>query len=389
MASLPLHHETDKDCLNTARLLGVRDGITLLDWQEFASSDAIAEWDALALTASEPNPFFESWNLLPALANLDRGSNARVAIFRCDGKLCGLMPVARSARYYGYPVPHWHNWVHHNAFCGIPLVSKGYESAFWTALLQTLDSRPRNGLFLHLTQLPTGGAVHTALIRLLAGQERPAGVVHSEQRAMLQSAGPPEAYFEASLSGKKRKELRRQHSRLSEAGAVKFRRDLTGEAIDAWCDDFLKLEQAGWKGRGGSALASDPATASYFRATLRGGATRGRAERLTLSLNDRPIAMLVNFLAAPGSFSFKTAFDEDYSRFSPGVLLQRENLALLGRPDIDWCDSCASADHPMIERIWREKRTIQRINIGIGGTLRQSLFRQLLRAENGFAAGGL
>lgn len=30
-----------------------------------------------------------------------------------------------------------------------------------------------------------------------------------------------------------------------------------------------------------------------------------------------------------------------YARFSPGMLLQLENLALLERGGIDWADSCA------------------------------------------------
>ena len=91
--------------------------------------------------------------------------------------------------------------------------------------------------------------------------------------------------------------------------------------------------------------------------------------------------MLANFITPPGAFSFKTTFDERFARFSPGVLLQRENLDLLARGDIDWCDSCAAADHPMIERIWREKRAMVRVNVAIGGRLRRTLFRQMLRSE--------
>ena len=87
---------------------------------------------------------------------------------------------------------------------------------------------------------------------------------------------------------------------------------------------------------------------------MTGAADAGKLDMRALDLGGRPLAMLVNFLCPPGGFSFKTAFDEDYARFSPGVLLQRENLALLDRSGIDWTDSCAAADHPMIERIWRD-----------------------------------
>jgi hypothetical protein len=81
--------------------------------------------------------------------------------------------------------------------------------------------------------------------------------------------------------------------------------------------------------------------------------------------------MLANFLAPPHAFSFKTAYDEDLARFSPGVLLQLENLALLDRDDIALTDSCAAPDHPMIDHIWRDRREIVKVSIPIGGRLRR------------------
>ena len=62
--------------------------------------------------------------------------------------------------------------------------------------------------------------------------------------------------------------------------------------------------------------------------------------------------LLVNLRSGEGVFSFKTAFDEAFSRFSPGVLLQIENYALLDRPGLAWADSCAAPDHPMIDSLW-------------------------------------
>jgi CelD/BcsL family acetyltransferase involved in cellulose biosynthesis len=216
---------------------------------------------------------------------------------------------------------------------------------------------------------------------VLADQGRSAAVVHRKERAMLSSALSSQAYFEQSLSGKKRKELRRQFNRLSEEGEVALHRQSDAGEIGRWADEFLALEEAGWKGAAGSALACDAATASLFREALHGAAQRGRLERLSLTLDGRAIAMLANFITAPGAFSYKTAFDEAYARFSPGVLLQQENLAMLDRSDIAWCDSCAAQDHPMIDHIWRERRVIARISIAIGGKARRALFRLLIRAE--------
>jgi CelD/BcsL family acetyltransferase involved in cellulose biosynthesis len=352
-------------------------------------ADDLAEWDALSARASEPNPFFENWYLLPGLRAFDPDGQVQIVRFESDGALAGLLPISRPNRYYGRPFPNLANWLHTNCFLGAPLVAGGHERAFWRALLNWADEHAGKALFLHLDQMPLSGPLYQALVEELTAQKRLCGLVHREDRALLASDASPEDYFAESMSGKKRKELRRQQNRLADLGEVAFQRQTDTNGLDQWLADFLTLEAGGWKGKAGSALAASPATAELFRAGLQGAAERGKLERLTLTLDQKPIAMLASFLTPPGAFSFKTAFDEDYARFSPGVLLQCENLLMLDHPEIAWTDSCAAADHPMIDHIWRERRAIGRISIAIGGATRRALFRPLLKAELGRNPAGL
>lgn len=352
-------------------------------WPLAEDAAFVLAWDRLALTACEPNPFLESWALLPALRALDPGRSALLFHVEQDGNLIGLMPIAPEQGYYGKPIPHLAGWMHPNAFLGAPLVALGAEVAFWRALLAWADANAGWSLFLHISALPLDGPLHAALQDVLAGQDRPCGLVHREERALLASALDPDGYLSASMSGKKRKELRRQSARLAETGALEFVHQSDATELDAWIEEFLALEASGWKGKAGSALAARPETAMIFRETLRGGADLGKLERLALRLDGRAIAMLANLVSPPGMFSYKTAFDESQSRFSPGVLLQIENLKVLDRPEIAWSDSCAAADHPMIDRIWRERRPIGRLSIGIGGKIRRAIFRRLLAIELG------
>jgi len=365
-------------------LASVRSGsatLACVPWQALEAE--VSAWDKLALDAAEPNPFFESWYLLPSLRHLPETEHVRFLRFEHDGLLAGLMPVVRDWRYYGRPLPNMASWLHPNCFCGVPLVARGSEAAFWRALLDWADREAGAALFLHLRGIVLGGPLHAALQAVAELQGRQVALVHDEARAMLASDLSPDAYLEASLTGKKRKELRRQASRLADEGAVRFERRSGQADLDAWCDAFLDLERKGWKGNAGSALACSDATAALFRESLRGAAERGRLERLALLLDDQRIAMLVTFLTAPGAYSFKTAFDENYARFSPGVLLQRENLAVLERPEIAWTDSCAASDHPMIDHLWRERRHVGRLSVAIGGRARRAAFRLLARAETG------
>lgn len=363
--------------------------IRLVSLPVMDSPDARLAWDALSACAAEPNPFHESWYLLAALRAFDPAGVVKLLRFEADGELAGLLPLHAPSRYYRWPVPHLAGWVHANCFLGAPLVARGLEREFWRALLEWTDANAGHGLFLHLAQIPLTGPVHDALEIVLGEQGRLAAVVHREDRAMLASHLSPEAYFEASLSGKKRKELRRQYNRLAEVGDVAMTRTAGDEGLARWIEDFLALEHSGWKGTNGSAIASHQSTTRMFREALFGAASQGKLERLTLTLDGEPIAMLANFLTPPGAFSFKTAFDERYARYSPGVLVQRENLALLAQPGIDWCDSCAAADHPMIDHIWRERRPIGHMSIAIGGKLRRALFARLVQAELGRNPAGL
>ncbi len=345
-------------------------------------SALIAKWDDLAVAASEPNPFLESWYLLPALAYCQTADeSAALLLVEQDGVLIGLLPITRTARHGRWPLTHLEGWHHPNAFLGTPLVRAGHEAAFWQALLATLDDCPDAGLFFHLRSLDAAGPVATALQAVCAAEKRPCGIVHREERAFLQSALAPDVYAEAALRGKKRKELRRQMARLKDQGSVRFQKHDDGNELDDWIASFLALEASGWKGRVGSALASAPGTRQLFVEALHGAAAHGRLQRLAHYLDDQPIAMLANFITLPGSFSYKTAFDERYARFSPGVLLQLENLALLNQPGLEWADSCAAADHPMIDSIWMERRSIARYSIGIGSKLRRTVFAGILATE--------
>jgi hypothetical protein len=79
--------------------------------------------------------------------------------------------------------------------------------------------------------------------------------------------------------------------------------------------------------------------------------------------------MLTTLLAPPGAFGFKSAFAKDHARFSPGILLQIENLKSLERPDIAWTDSCANENHPAAS-LWSEWRALVRVNVRLRGVSR-------------------
>jgi CelD/BcsL family acetyltransferase involved in cellulose biosynthesis len=337
-----------------------------------------AEWTALAECAAEPNAFAEHWFVAASLRTIGRGRDIRLIEVRRGARLIGLLPVEIAAGYARLPIRFVRNWCHDQAFLGTPLVAAGEERAFWAAAVAALDAADWAPGLLHLRRLAEGGPVH----RGLAG----AAVVHRRLRAFLDSDLGSTAYYEQAVRSKKRKELRRQRNRLAELGRLETRLLVDRGELDAWCDAFLALEQAGWKGRVGTALAAEAAAEHFFREALAAAWDSGRLQFRRLDLDGRAIAMLVNFLTPPGGFSFKTAFDESFAQYSPGVLIQLDNLDLLDDPKIAWMDSCAAQDHPMIDSLWTGRRSIVRATVRLKGVRRTAIWALCRTLELGSAA---
>lgn len=331
-------------------------------------------WRALAREAAEANAFAELWFVAAGLRNLAGDGRIHLLEVWEGDLLLGLLPLHVALNYGRARVRIVKNWQHFHDFLGTPLVRAGREEAFWTAVLRHLDAADWAPGFVHFTGLVEGGPVHAGLRAAARALGRACPTVHRAVRAELASDLSPQAYYESRVRKKKRKELGRLRHRLDELGEVRTRAFTPGEAVEPWCDAFLALERSGWKGEAGTALACVPDTERFFREALAGAAAAGRLECLRMEVDGRPIAMLVNFITPPGAFSFKIAFDEDYARFSPGVLIQLENLAILDRGDIAWMDSCAVENHPMIDSLWSERRPVVRVSVRLKGARRGATY---------------
>jgi hypothetical protein len=311
------------------------------DWRALDNPVQIGRWDALAHWAAEPNPFHESWYLLPALRALDPQGEVQLLCLEADGELAGLLPLCRETDHNGRWLPHWRLWRHPDSFVGAPLVARGCEGVFWRALLDWANKHAGTRLFLHLEHLPRDGALLTSLERALAYEGREA-VTASEPAPRAAQAQACEAVQGA----------------LAENGELAIERANGTEDLALWTALFLALERAARKGEPPADAAANEA---LFRETLAGAAPRGKLERLSLTLDGRAIAMQATFVSLPGAFVYKTVESEAFAAYSPAALLRRETLTLLERDDIEWC----------------ERRESMRTDIAIGGPLRRALFRAL------------
>jgi CelD/BcsL family acetyltransferase involved in cellulose biosynthesis len=347
-------------------------------WVEAVSTTAelaqfIPGWEALARIALEPNVFYEPWNLEPAIKSFGSDKQSRfLFVFHHDhdrGKSPILfMPLEKDASFRGRLSRLLTAWQHPYCQLHTPLIHPRFAHDAWRALFSWTRSDRDNVSLLEFRLLLGEGRSHQAMIDVLRQDRLHSYSVHRHTRAALATPAPADtSHFDQMLSAGRHKELRRQRRRLEEMDGFAVRQLGVGEDVEAWIEQFIALEASGWKGVQNTAFASNAASADYFRTICREAHARGRLQMLGFFAAERPIAMKCNFLSGQGAFALKIAYDETLNKYSPGVLLEMETIALLkARGGVRWVDSCAVPEHVMINGLWAERRTIEHLLISSG-----------------------
>jgi CelD/BcsL family acetyltransferase involved in cellulose biosynthesis len=340
-------------------------------WQDLQSQ--VAAWDELADTAVEPNHFFSASAVLAALRHLrTEGMPAFLIVRGSDpGAMgvppvwCGFFPFFRHRSYRGLPIRNLRVLKHDYCFLRVPLVRADCVAEVLEHVFDWLDAS--GSALVELADQTGEGPYAEALAAVLRRRGNSVQASSSHARALIERGASAEAYLRAAMSGGKLKELRRQQRRLGEKGDLEVESLPSTGDVDAAIDEFLALERAGWKGARGTAMSCRPHDREFFSELVRRAFERDRLQMITLRLDGRPIAMKCNLLAPPGAFAFKIAYAEELAQYSPGVLLELENIRRFhDEARVQWMDSCAVPGHPMIEHLWKQHRLIQSWVIPLG-----------------------
>jgi CelD/BcsL family acetyltransferase involved in cellulose biosynthesis len=340
-----------------------------VEWRPLAAlADIAGAWQALAPRALAPNVFYEPAFALAAAPVFGGDAGAGLVWSRVSpSRLMGFFPARIERRRYGVALPVLVGWTHPFGPLGTPLLDRDAGAAVLSAWFAHVASRPDLPHLLLLPLLPTAGPMGQAFEEALARRESEHIALACHARALLAPAGARTHYLDHALGGKKRKELRRQRKRLAETGALASCTVAAPDRMAAALGDFLALEAAGWKGRAGTAARADDRIRGFMQDAVTGLARDGKARIDRLLADGRPIAALVTLRSGPCAWCWKIAYDETFGRFSPGVqLLLDVTQSLLDDPGVSCADSCATAGHPMIDHIWRERLALADRLVALG-----------------------
>ncbi len=325
------------------------------EWKDLtAFSEWRIEWRELSARALEPNVFYDPAFALPAAPVF--GNPSGVLVWSKTGRLIGCFP-ARIERRYGV-LATLTGWTHPYAPFGVPLIDPDEAEAAVAGFLDHVETADKLPQLVLLPLIRRDGPFGTTLARVLARRGGAAVEYGTHARALLAPEGERTKYLE-NIAHKKLKELRRQRRRLDEKGAVAFVSTREPDAIAPALADYLMLEAAGWKGRGGTAARQNRDVLHFMQSAIAALGTEGRVRIDRLTRGDKPLAAGITLRAGDCAWFWKIAYDEEAARYSPGVQLSVDlTNDLLADASLARADSCATADHPMIDHLWGERLTL-------------------------------
>jgi hypothetical protein len=155
------------------------------------------------------------------------------------------------------------------------------------------------------------------------------------------------------------------------------------DRVRARSEEGLALAARGWKARRGTALASSVATAAFARDVVFNRSERGTVRIASIRVGERPVAVVVSFVAGQTAYAWRIGYDEDFRRASPGAQLLLDLPETLScAPAVETIDSCSPAGDRFAASLWPDRMSVGTLVIGPpGGSLLHNAGLAAFRAE--------
>jgi len=295
----------------------------------------IAQWASLAEASISINPFYEHWNLLPALRNLADDS-VNLITLENDGEIQALLPVVgtKSGVFSGIK-----SWKHNHCFVNTPLFrTQDSLSQLICQALARFDTT-----FFNLDQ-------YAGTIDFISDGSHGTSVFN-------RACQPLDISWDEFLSGHS-KRLQSEYRRiLSKADSSQFQYSESSpdDSPLEWLDAFSRLEGSGWKGSNNSAITCNDRVHQYYLDVIENGWSQGKMQFQKLCQDDSPVAISFRCVSREHCYCLKTCFDEGLRGLSPGIVLELNNLKSLFDSEHVFADSCSSPDNAMLNRLFLDR----------------------------------
>jgi CelD/BcsL family acetyltransferase involved in cellulose biosynthesis len=278
------------------------------------------------------------------------------------------------------------------AFVSDPVVDRERADEVVTAFLDTIAAARDLPNVLRLQYLDAESESVRGLRRVLAGRGGRTLTLADRARPFITREVGVKA------GGSTRKKLRQDFNRLSAIGAVDIVNQRDAAAVRDAFEIFLALEAASWKGDRGTALLSNETDGAFVRRLIADLGAAGMASVALLRVDEKPVAAQVLLHCGGTAYTWKTAFDAAFAKYSPGMLLiDKITERLFAEGAVDAIESC-SPDGSFMGQLWSGRRSTVDLlaDVGRGASMNfavvalgERAYGQARHLRNRWRSGGL
>jgi CelD/BcsL family acetyltransferase involved in cellulose biosynthesis len=264
------------------------------------------------------------------------------------------------------------------SFLSNPVIDPDFTDAVVTAFFDAIERERSLPKVLRLRYLDGDAATYPAIIAALAARGAQTLTLSERSRPYVTKD------FGLKRSGSTRKKLRQDWNRLSALGTVDIINAHARIDVQSAFETYLTMEAESWKGARGTALLCNDRDAAFVRRLISDLAAGGNASVALLRVDGRPIAAQVLLYCGTTAYTWKTAFDASFGKFSPGALLvDKISEQLFAEGTVEAIESC-SPEGGFMNQIWDGRRATIDMLADLRAT--KSLeFHAVVARERGYA----
>jgi CelD/BcsL family acetyltransferase involved in cellulose biosynthesis len=236
-----------------------------------------------------------------------------------EGRLVAALPLMRErASIRGIPVRQIVAGSNSHS-CRFDMIAENPQAAGEVFFRSLADRRDWD--VLRIGDVPEGGHAWQ-LYRSAMDQGFLVGTWPS-QRSPFLLLPSSEAELQGLVSSTLRSNARRKLRHMEKSALTRFERIETADVVPV-LEDFFRIERQGWKGRNGTACDQNEETRSFYTRLAELAAANKWLSLFRITLDGQTAALHYGLTYNGVYFLPKLAFDEQFSDYSPGLVLMHE-----------------------------------------------------------------
>jgi CelD/BcsL family acetyltransferase involved in cellulose biosynthesis len=269
-------------------------------------AELAAEWDDLASGPLRPflaSSWFRCW-----WDAFGEDQRLRTCVLRRDGRVAGVFPLHGRDGGGLLAMANDHSPVFR------PLAAD--QRALDALVSAVLDSCAQ----LEVDGIPSGDAALEGLDRAARRHRWLRRIQSSHVSPIVATRGDFGQYREPRK--RRWREIERRRRKLSREHATEFHLVTEPGELERELEEGLRLEASGWKGEAGTAILAAPSTAAFYRSLARSLHESGELRLSSVRSDGDVIAFDLALVHGSRYFLIKTAYDERWRSFAPGLMLR-------------------------------------------------------------------